>query len=109
MGPNTIFKKNSRKIQDGFAPILLLSTPLRWLKRVLGLIPDANSKTGMRAEQSEWSRKTTTSVEVTVETDEAILFRAADRQSSEVGSAEGPDRHAQAKIRGSDLPVNPMD
>ena len=83
-----LFKKTSNKLQDGFAPILVLSTPLRWLKRVLGLPSDADSKTGSRVEQSETSRTTVRSVEITVETDEMIHLEKVTRTSSATALAE---------------------
>src|SRR5712692_2981333 len=83
-----LFKKNSRKLQDGFAPILVLSTPLRWLKRILGPISDANSRTGSRVEQSETSRTTVRSVEITVETDEMIQLEKVTSTSSAGAVAE---------------------
>src|SRR5712692_5814849 len=83
-----LFKKNSRKLQDGFAPILVLSTPLRWLKRILGPISDANSRTGSRVEQSETSRTAVRSVEITVETDEMIHLEKVTRTSSATTVAE---------------------
>jgi hypothetical protein len=47
---------------------------VKWVKKLNQLIAGANSKTGTRPEQSEWSSTSTTSVEVTVETDEVILL-----------------------------------
>jgi hypothetical protein len=44
----------------------------RWYQKRLG----ANSKAGSATEQSEWVRKTSQSVEITVETDEIIVYRA---------------------------------
>lgn len=52
-------------------------------KRLRQLISWANSKTGSRVEQSEWTRKTSRSVEVTVETDEFILLKPADLDFSD--------------------------
>ena len=43
----------------------------RWYQKRLG----PNSKTGSPAEQSEWVRKTSQSVEITVETDEVIIYQ----------------------------------
>lgn len=47
---------------------------MSWVKKLQQLISGANSKTGMRSEQSEWSRDSKKSVEVTVETDEVFLL-----------------------------------
>jgi len=45
--------------------------------RLRRLISGAHSSTGARVEQSEYSRRTVRSVEVTVETDEVIFARGA--------------------------------
>ncbi len=96
-----LFKKNSRKLQDGFAPILLLSTPLRWLKRILGAISDANSKTGLRVEQSETSRTAIRSVEITVETDEMIHLEQVTRTSSATVVAEQDEGQSHVRAGSS--------
>jgi len=108
------FKKNSRKLQDGFAPILLLSTPLRWLKRILGPISDANSRTGSRVEQSENARTTVRSVEITVETDEMVHLEKVTRTSSTTALAEpvednlraGSSREGRTRELAHDLSVD---
>jgi hypothetical protein len=40
--------------------------------------------------QSDWTRKVARSVEVTVETDESVLYHTANRQSSELEPTEQP-------------------
>jgi len=57
----------------------------------------ANSRTSESSEQSEWTRKSTRSVEVTVETDEFVFYQNVDRQSSETAPVEQPDKNGQAE------------
>jgi len=49
---------------------------VRLIKRLTQLLAGANSKAEQRTEQSEWSRKSTRTFEVMVETDEIIVYQA---------------------------------
>jgi hypothetical protein len=59
---------------------------MSWFKKLSQLISGPNSKTVMRVEQSDWSRESTMSVEVTVETDVIVLRRVSDASSRLAGS-----------------------
>jgi len=48
---------------------------MRWLSRLKRLISGADSNTATRAEQSEYARTTVRSVEITIDTDEAIAYQ----------------------------------
>jgi len=61
---------------------------VNWLKKLTGRLNGANSRSRPSAEQtnlteqSEWMKKSSRSVEVTVETDDAVLYQPAQRQST---------------------------
>ena len=61
---------------------------MRWVKKLRRLISGADSNTGERAGQSEYSRKTVRSVEITVETDEIILWQTTNTGFSDATPAE---------------------
>jgi len=61
---------------------------MRLIKRLGELLTGANSKPETRTEQSEWSRKTARSVEVTVETDEVIFQLTVNARSADAVPAE---------------------
>ena len=67
----------SRKIQAIFKTnrrVFVYSAALvRLIERFRQLISGANSRTEARVEQSEWSRKSTKTVEITVETEEDVI------------------------------------
>jgi hypothetical protein len=83
---NQTFKKNSTYLQDRAKVNSLFSLAVSWFKKLQQLISGANSKTGMRLEQSEWTRASTKSVEVTVETDEIIVYQPAHTSHSNLAS-----------------------
>jgi hypothetical protein len=61
---------------------------MRWLSRLQHLIYGADSNTATRVEQSEYARTTVRSVEITIDTEEAILYQAIDGSFSVAASAE---------------------
>jgi hypothetical protein len=61
---------------------------MRWLSRLQQLISGADFNTAARLKQSEYSRTTVRSVEITIETDEAILYQATDGSFPVAASAE---------------------
>ncbi len=70
---------------------------MRWLSRLQQLISGADSNTATRVEQSEYSRRTVRSVEVTVETDEVILQQTGGVGLSDSAPAERePETSSQA-------------
>jgi hypothetical protein len=56
---------------------------VKWVKKLSRLISAANSKAVIRVEQSDWSRVTKTSVEVTVETEELMSYGMVNQPLSE--------------------------
>lgn len=52
---------------------------MNWLNKLLQLESGANSRIGARREQTKWSRKTTRSVEITVERQEVTLYQTTSR------------------------------
>lgn len=61
---------------------------MRWLSRLQQLISGADSNTATRVEQSESARTMVRSVEITIDTDEAILYQATDGSFPVAASAE---------------------
>jgi hypothetical protein len=79
--------KPSRKIQMTFKTkmrgFVYYSPPVRWRQRLKQLFSGANSRTEAAVEQSEWSARSTRTLEVTVEKVESILIRPRGSGSSE--------------------------
>lgn len=69
---------------------------MSWLTRLLQIDSDADSKTGAHLEQSKWTRKTTRSVEVTVETEEVILHVAGNSLFPDATAAREQEANHQA-------------
>jgi hypothetical protein len=69
-----------------------------WLNRLLQLNAAANSKAGARLEQTKWSRKTTRTVEITVESHEVTLYQTTSGVvSGSTPDISQPDPYAEAK------------
>jgi hypothetical protein len=84
-----LFKKTKEKLQDAIARRRLIAAHVNWLKKLTGRLNGANSKSRPSAEQtnlleqSEWTKKSIRSVEVTVETDDVVAYQSVQRQSTE--------------------------
>jgi hypothetical protein len=87
------FPAFSRKLQKNFKtksrPFSYQLRVLRWMQKLLGLAPGADSKTGARVEQTEILRTTVKSVEITVETAEMIQVERVSKAFSEL-DGRGP-------------------
>ena len=86
---------------------------MKWVKKLNQLISGANSRTGMGAEQSQWSRTTVKSVEITVETDEMVQVEKVAWVSAVAEPVEGnshfgarSSRENCAREHAHDLPVD---
>lgn len=82
-GKTLVFRKTKEKLQDEFAPFQLSNRALRWIQKLLGLAPGADSKSGARVEQYQDVKTTVRSVEITVERAEMIKVEKATRRFSE--------------------------
>jgi hypothetical protein len=98
--------KISRKLQTAFKTGrtgLAIRGAMNWFKRLQQRISGHNSKTGAALKQSEWSRTSIRSVEVTVETDEVFLVeRISAPRPEQVSAIE--TRKTGAIKRGSRMP-----
>jgi len=101
------YRKTSRRNRAGS----LIDSRVNWLKKITRRLNGANSRSRPSAEQtnlleqSESVRKSSRSVEVTIETDEAVVYQSTQRQSTKAVPPEKPIQSLARHVDGIDRRV----